>query len=87
MPEDEINGKVTSEETLAEAQVISGETPIQVPHDPLYLGDGAYVCFDQWHVILTTGHHDPQLADNAIYIEYASWNILAAYVAKVGSRG
>lgn len=38
----------------------------------VYLGDGAYATVDKdaFHpLILTTGHHDPEQAENVIYME------------------
>lgn len=40
---------------------------------PEYLGDGVYVHHDQWHIVLTTGHHDQERADNKIYLEPHVW--------------
>lgn len=34
-----------------------------------YLGDGVYAHFNGYSVVLTTGHHDPAVADNIIEME------------------
>ena len=39
------------------------------PPQPAYLGDGLYASHDGWHVLLTTGHHDPKQADNVVALD------------------
>lgn len=34
-----------------------------------YLGDGVYLTKIENGIVLTTGNHDPQLADNIIWLE------------------
>ena len=36
---------------------------------PTYLGDGVYLWQTESHYVINTGHHDPRLADNFIYLE------------------
>lgn len=39
-------------------------------NNPAYLGDGVYAHVDDYGcVVLTTGHHDPAIADNTIVFE------------------
>jgi hypothetical protein len=37
--------------------------------EPRYLGDGVYVSESYGPVILTTGHHDPDQADDVIFLD------------------
>jgi len=37
--------------------------------NPIYLGDAVYATYDDYHVILTTGHHEPLEAQQAIYLD------------------
>ena len=34
-----------------------------------YIGDGVYASYDGWNIVLTTGNHEPALADNIIALE------------------
>ncbi len=50
-----------------------------------YLGDGVYVTIDLLgvnQITLTTGHHDPDEADNVIYLERGFVTMLAALIAR-----
>ena len=35
----------------------------------VHLGDGAYATFDGYAIVLTSNHHDQELADDIIYLE------------------
>lgn len=50
----------------------------------LYLGDGAYVQFDEDHysVILTTGTHELHKAENTVYLDPRVLRSLAEWLAK-----
>ncbi len=38
--------------------------------DPEYLGDGVYASLNSFgQIVITTGHHNPDEADNVIYLE------------------
>ena len=37
--------------------------------NPIYLGDAVYATYDDYHVILTTGHHEPSEAQTTIYLD------------------
>jgi hypothetical protein len=37
--------------------------------NPTYLGDAVYATYDDYHVILTTEHHDPKEANNIVYMD------------------
>ena len=44
-----------------------------------YIGDGVYASFDGYQIILTTGSHLPQQANNIIALESQVLNSLVAY--------
>jgi hypothetical protein len=44
-----------------------------------YLGDGVYAQFDGYGIVLTTGHHDPVEASNAIVLEPEVVNAFVNY--------
>jgi hypothetical protein len=46
-----------------------------------YLGDGVYIHFDGYHLWLTTGTHETDLADNKIALEPEVLHNLEAYIA------
>ncbi len=48
-----------------------------------YLGDGVYANWDGWHVVLTTGTHEEEKADNLIYLDSATLRQLEAYVERL----
>lgn len=48
---------------------------------PRYLGDGVYAqCDFMDRLVLTTGNHDPEKADNIIILEAQVWEALKQYV-------
>lgn len=50
--------------------------------EPIYLGDGAYVQFDEFGtLIITTNTHIIKEADNAIYLEPAEVQNLIKYLS------
>jgi hypothetical protein len=49
-----------------------------------YIGDGAYVDFDGWNLILTA--EDGIRATNTIYLEPEVWRQLVEYVANLKDR-
>jgi hypothetical protein len=51
--------------------------------EPKYLGDGVYVLVTDCGVLLTTGHHDPQWADNIIHLEPPVAEALMKYLKQV----
>lgn len=49
--------------------------------NPQYLGDGAYCHINEYgHLVLTTGHHEPQRADNIIVLEPEVLAALEKYI-------
>lgn len=48
--------------------------------EPRYIGDGVYASFDGYHIIITTGHHSKENADNVIALE----NIVFANLKNYG---
>lgn len=51
--------------------------------DPIYLGDGVYAHVDDiGRLVLTTGHHEPNRADNTIVLEPEVMNSLDRYTNK-----
>ena len=51
--------------------------------NPIYLGDGLYATFEDVHVILTTGHHEPTEARHVIYLEPAVVIKLVEWLAAI----
>lgn len=51
--------------------------------EPEYLGDGVYCHHDGYHVVLTTGHHLPENADNVIALDDQVITYLMKYIARV----
>lgn len=49
---------------------------------PAYLGDGVYASFDHRGLVITTGHHLPEKADNVIVLEPFVIAELEKYVEK-----
>ena len=37
--------------------------------NPIYLGDAVYATYDDYHVILTAGDHDPIKAQHVVYLD------------------
>lgn len=54
-------------------------TDAHKPPFPDYMGDGVYVHFDGFNLVITTSHHDPRQADNVIAIEPEVWAALHRY--------
>jgi hypothetical protein len=50
--------------------------------DPRYLGDGAYAHWCEGRLVLTTGNHEPALADNTIVLEPEVLVSLLMYLKK-----
>lgn len=50
-----------------------------------YLGDGVYVDFDGYHIVLTT--EDGVSATNTIFMDGAVITQLEAYIAKLKAQG
>lgn len=53
--------------------------------EPRYLGGGVYASVQpkSGYVVLTTGHHDPKLADNTIYLDNEVRRALAEFMVEV----
>ena len=49
-----------------------------------YIGDGVYVDFDGYNIVVTT--EDGSATTNIIYLEPAVWNGLARYVAELTAK-
>jgi hypothetical protein len=51
-----------------------------------YLGDGAYASVreDDNAVVITTGHHDPEQADNVVYLEPPVFEGLISWARRIG---
>ncbi len=56
--------------------------------EPMYLGDGVYASVDEYRgLVLTTGHHEPEKADDIIILEPDVLDNLMTYVASsLGSQ-
>lgn len=52
-------------------------------NNPIYLGDGVYAHLDSGSIVLTTGHHEPSKADNAVYLEPDVLKKLLEYIAVI----
>ena len=50
--------------------------------EPAYLGDALYASDDGYHVVLTTGNHEPAFASNVVYIDPEGVEGLLAYIAR-----
>ena len=48
--------------------------------NPKYLGDGVYVTEDGGSFVLTTGHHEPQRAENVIWLDQEIIKELVEYI-------
>lgn len=48
--------------------------------NPEYLGDGVYITLHAGRYILTTGNHDPKIADNVIVLEPEVLNALLVWL-------
>lgn len=53
---------------------------------PSYLGDGVYASFDRRGLVITTGHHEPDKADNVIVLEPFVIAALEKYVEAVKAQ-
>lgn len=51
--------------------------------EPVHLGDGLYASVDCGMIRLTTGHHDPRLADDEVYLEPEVFAALVAFARRV----
>lgn len=50
--------------------------------ETVYLGDGLYAIRTADEVILTTGHHDPEKAENIIYLDIQVIQSLIKFLQK-----
>jgi hypothetical protein len=55
--------------------------------NPIYLGDAVYATFTDYHVIVTTEHHEPHEANNVIYLEPSVLNKLVEWWGQVEKEG
>ena len=51
--------------------------------NPTHLGDGLYASWDGDTLVLTTGHHDPGLAAQVVYLEPEVLAALRRYLEEV----
>lgn len=51
--------------------------------NPIYLGDALYATYDDYHVILTTEHHEPTQANNVIYLDKDVMKNLVAWFGEI----
>lgn len=51
--------------------------------EPRYIGDAVYASFDGYHIILTTGHHLRENADNVIALEDVVFANLKKYAKDI----
>ena len=49
-----------------------------------HLGDGAYVHFDGYHVVLTANHHQPELATGTVALDPGALRALQAWLKRQG---
>ena len=50
----------------------------------LYIGDGVYVSFDGYQILLETERHDQEPGIDRIYLDIHTMNALASYAKKIG---